>query len=446
VLIACSVVSPTPETTQPPKIPAALPSSTPLPLISSTPTFTPPAPSTTPIPMPSPTAPADPTPPATLLIPIAQGASIGSFEWSPDSHWLPIIDFQAQRLHFYDALKSATCDFPVPIHYSTPYAFLAWLSDGRVVVQATDQVLAGRPCETFAPASADEIRALDSTDPSFSPDGRYQVVFQRGAGNSQGMNATIELKELVSGKILSKTAFTDLPRGGGNLPGSWLDPTHFLIAATGDQGPLLISPGQPVIQVAPEFFHLPLRPGNGTYDAWMAIKTVTANPAQFHLMLSGTTGNAGQRVKNPLQLYHSESGQVETLPYLANQASFSDDGHWLLVNPNPDQSSKQNWIRPIDPAGSPFELLSDQIDVFAKRSPDGTKVIMGPPIAGENSVFWVVSSFQGAFLSAWQAPGYELSPDWSPDGRNLSVWGRRLNDPSQQAIFVVRLPNQQESK
>ena len=232
------------ETSNPPTLshtqipPSPTPSSTPLPLLTATT-----------IPMPSPTAlpplhprqggvvspsggPPEPTPAATRIAPFVQGSSIGAFEWSPDSRWLPLINFNMQTLQFYDALQSVLCDFPVPIRY-TPDRSLAWLSDGRVVVQAADQVLAGRPCETFTPASANEILTLDHTDPSFSPDGVYQVVFQRGAGNSQGVEATIELKEVASGKILSKTTFTDLPRGGANLPGSWLDPTHFLIHATG---------------------------------------------------------------------------------------------------------------------------------------------------------------------------------------------------------------------
>jgi hypothetical protein len=430
------------ETSNPPAQipPSPIPFFTPLPLLTVTPIL---MPSPTELPLESPTGgPPEPTSAAILMPPIVQGDSLGALAWSPDSRWLPLIHFNTETtLQFYDTRQSVLCDFPKPIH-ATHDRFLAWLTDGRVVVPTANQVLAGRPCETFTPAGANEILALDHVDPSFSPGGRYQVVFQRGAGNSQGVEATIELKEVASGLILSKTTFTDLPRGGANLPGSWLDSSHFLIGASGDQGPLLISPGQPVIQIAPKFFQLPLRPGDGTLDAWTVKLAVTANPAQFHLMLDGTMGNPPQSAGNPLQLYHSESGQVETLPYLASQASFSNDGHWLLVNPNPDRSSKQNWIRPIDPAGSPFEPLSDQIAVYAKWSPDGTKVIAGPPIAGENSVFWVVSSPQGAFLSAWQAPGYELSPDWSPDGRYLSVWGRRLNDPSQQAIFVVRLPNQ----
>ena len=410
--------------------PSPIPSFTPLPLSTATS-----------IALPSSTATATTTPAATLITPIVQGGSLGGLMWSPDSRWLPFEDFQAQRLHFSDVLNSATCDFPAPISDWTPYRNLAWLSDGRVVVQAAGQVLSGRPCETFAPASADEILALDHTDPSFSPGGRYQVVFQRGAGNSQGVEATIELKEVATGKSLSKTTFTDLPRGGANLPGSWLDPTHFLINATGDQGPLLLSPGQPVIQIAPEIFQLPLRPGNGTWDMWGAMPAVTANPSQFHLYLYGLTGNAPQSAKNPLKLYHSESGQVETLPYLASQATFSNDGHWLLVNQNPDRSSKQNWIRPIDPAGAPFEPLSEKIRISSKWSPDGTRVIVKAPISGENSSFSVYSFPKVDLLGAWQALGYELSPTWSPDGRTLSVWGRVQTDPSQQAIFMVRLPD-----
>lgn len=441
-LIACTVVSPTPESipTPTPTVSAPLPSSTPLPILTATPIFTP-LPLITATPTPHPTLTPAPTQAATIITPIVKGSSVGAFVWSPDSRWLPLVHFNPEKLQFYDALKSALCDFPAPIHYSTPYRFLAWLADGRVVVQAADKVLAGRPCETFAPASAAEILALDRSDPSFSPGGKYQVVFKEVVSSSFVRNATIELKEVATGKVLSKTTFTDLPRGGGPLPGLWLDANHFLIVATDDQGPLLISPDRPLIQIAAEIFHLPLRPGNEKFDLWEAMPAVTSPPSQFHLMLVGLTGNAPQQVKNPLQVYHSESGQFETLPYLASQATFSNDGHWLMVNQNPDRSSKQNWIRPIDPPGAPFEPLSEKIRNSSHWSPDGTKVIVEAPLAGENLVFSIYSSPQGVFLSAWQATGYELSPSWSPDGKTLSVWGRLHNDPGQQAIFVVRLPD-----
>ena len=45
-----------------------------------------------------------------------------------------------------------------------------------------------------------EILALDRSDLSFSPDGRYQVVLRRGAGVSYGVEATIELKEVATGE------------------------------------------------------------------------------------------------------------------------------------------------------------------------------------------------------------------------------------------------------
>jgi len=208
-----------------------VPSETPiLRTLSPTPIPTTPIPSFTPLPLstatsialPSSTATATTTPAATLITPIVQGGSLGGLMWSPDSRWLPFEDFQAQRLHFSDVLNSATCDFPAPISDWTPYRNLAWLSDGRAVVQAAGQVLSGRPCETFAPASADEILALDHTDPSFSPGGRYQVVFQRGAGNSQGVEATIELKEWLRGRVSARQPLRTCPEGAQTcqVPGS----------------------------------------------------------------------------------------------------------------------------------------------------------------------------------------------------------------------------------
>ena len=190
---------------------------------------------------------------ATPITPFVKGPSLGLDNWSPDSRWLPYVDFSdrnAQTLHFYDPARSTTCDFPFPIHDPNPDRFIAWLPDGRVVVQAADKVMAGTPCGTFRPATAPDILVLDHQDPSFSPDGRYQVIMKPYPGSSQGPNEVIDLKDAVSGKNLVETAFIDVPRGGGNLPGYWLDAAHFLIIFTGDQGPLLLTPGKPAIQIA----------------------------------------------------------------------------------------------------------------------------------------------------------------------------------------------------
>ena len=208
--------TPNPPTLSPTQIPPSpTPFSTPLPLLTATPI---PMPSATALPPAPPSGrcgiplggPPEPTPAATLLTPFVQGSSIGCLKWSPDSRWLPLINFNTQTLPFYRCLQSVLCDFPVPIRY-TPDRFLAWLSDGRVVVQAADLVLAGRPCETFTPASANEILTLDHTDPSFSPDGMYQVVFQGVAGNSYGMEATIELKVVASGRFLAQQPLRTCP-------------------------------------------------------------------------------------------------------------------------------------------------------------------------------------------------------------------------------------------
>jgi hypothetical protein len=294
--------------------------------------------------------------------------------------------------------------------------------------------MTGLPCGTFIPATAAELRMLDHQDPSFSPDGRYQVTVQPYQGSRQDVNAMIVLKDVASGKRLVETAFMDLPRGGGNLSGYWLDANHFLIPATGDQGPLLLTPGKPAIKIATDLFHLPLKPGNGNQDVWVARSAETANPSRFHIML---VGKASQTVENPLQIYHSETGQVETLPYLAAQGSFSNDGHWLLVR----QTTGPTLIRPIDPPGSPFQNFSEQADNTYRWSPDGSKIIALSNLADQQSVISLYTLPQRIFLTAWQSPMYELYPYWSPDGKYLAVTARLRKDPNQEAIFVIQMPS-----
>lgn len=194
----------------------------------------------------------------------------------------------------------------------------------------------------------------------------------------------------------------------------------------------MLVPGKPAINIARDIFHLPNKPASGELDAWLARMAVTQDPSEFHLMIIPMFVTPNLKPANPLQVYHSETGQVETLPYLVSQGAFSSDGHWLLVT---DHSKVL--IRPIDPPGSAFQPFSDQGDP-GTWSPDGSKYYLVSP---DQTTVSVYSWPGGALLGNWQAPDYELSgSSWTPDGKSLCVWGREHNDYHQEAIFIIHIP------
>ena len=376
---------------------------------------------------------AAPTLAATPIFTIVTGKSISPFFISPDSRWLPYIDFDNETLHFYDTTRNSICDFPSSIHYLGPDHFMAWLPDGRVVIQAANDVESGLPCSGFVTATPAEILTLDHQDPSFSPGARYQAV-EKLSPNTQGPpNQITSIIEVATGKIVMEANYVKMAQGGGTITGYWLDGSHFLIPFTVDQGPLLLAPGKPVIKVASDIFHLPLTPGSAGYDIWMARSDVESQTAEgFHLMLIPVFATNNMKASNPLQIYNSETGQVETLPYLVTQGAFSNDGHWLMVSTVTPQG-EEILIRPIDPPGSAFQPLSVQELTFT-WSPDGSKYYQ----VSQDQATITVYSFSGStLLGSWQAPDYELSPSWSPDGKFLVVWSRKHSDYNQQAIFVI---------
>ena len=378
-----------------------------------------------------------PTLAAVPIAPNVTGPSVSPLQWSPDSRWLPYLDFTAGTLHFMHASSASTCAFPTPIHYTGPDHLLTWLPDGRVVVQAANGVEAGFPCSDFSPATPPEILALDRTDPSYSPDGRYQVVEQDN-GNSQGSNFTVSIQDTTSGKSLAAAAFVRLAQGGGTITGSWLDGSHFLIPSTGDQGPLLLAPGSPVTKIASDIFNLPLKPGSGNGDIWIAVsdagRPVTA---PFHLMLMPAFASSQSSPSNPLQIYHSETGQLETLPYLVSQGAFSNDGHWLLVSTATPQGEKI-LIRPLDPPGSAFLPFSAQ-PLALTWSPDGSRYYQ---VSQDQTTLTAYAFPSGTLLGSWQALDYELSPSWLPDGKYLVVWACKHSDYNQEAIFMIPVNHQ----
>jgi hypothetical protein len=247
----------------------------------------------------------------------------------------------------------------------------------------------------------------------------------------------VTLKAVSSGKVELQTTIPAL--AGKSSPGFWLTADRYLIDEQCDKGPLLLAPGKPLVHIATDLFHLPIKPGNGDYDCWMARAAMAQNESKFHLMVIPTFGSSNAEASNPLQIYHSETGQVETLPYLVSQGAFSNDGHWLLVTETNNSGQHKVMIRSLDPPGGAFQPFSDKELPPTWWSPDGSKYYQ---VSQDLTTISVYTSPDSAFLGEWQALDYELTPSWSPDGKYLAVWGRKHTDFNQESIFVISVPAQ----
>ena len=186
---------------------------------------------------------------------------------------------------------------------------------------------------------------------------------------------------------------------------------------------------------------MPVKPASGDYDCWLARSAVdNQDGSRFHLMLIPIFGSSNLQASNPLQIYHSESGQVETLPYLAPQDAFSNDGHWLLVSERNGSGQPENMFRSIDPPGGAFQAFSEGELPLTWWSPNGSRYFQ----VSQDLTTVTVYSFPGRTrVGSWQAQDYELSPEWPPDGKYLAVWARKHTDFNQESIFVIAIPARQ---
>jgi hypothetical protein len=220
------------------------------------------------------------------------------------------------------------------------------------------------------------------------------------------------------------------------LGGEWLFEDQFLIYETLDEGPLLIRVGETSVRVAPALFGQPDLSncdGNVCETSWGV--RAQAKDGHYHLLMFPV----GVEPETPsLWLYHSETGEVEALPFRYFR-QFSPDGQWLILDEAPTLEGYQStalWARPIDPAGgearflfgnvpfhSPYPLWSDGWDKVVVNEPEGRLAAYTFPASEK--------------LGGWQSDGYELMPlAWSPDEGWLAVRGYIPGEPGE-VLFVV---------
>ncbi len=228
----------------------------------------------------------------------------------------------------------------------------------------------------------------------------------------------------------------------GNFAGPiWLGENQFLIQETLDQGPLLATVGQGVVQVAPELFGLSAAPmPTGAPDSSVSYLVATGAAVEgtdtYHIILSRHEPNT-----IPPRLYHSETGEVEELRF-EQMPEFSPDGRWLALSQAPTTKADQYlklWLQPVDPPGSEARIVlrTDAVSSDVKWAADWTKVAVG--MVNGISVF---SFPDGAHVRAWRTEPYSAFPQaWSPNNEFLATIGLVFGSGDhEEALFVVQVP------
>lgn len=442
LLTACNTVSSSPVSSQISSPEAPLPSITPV--ATSTPTQT--------------GLPASPTlPPTSTPVPrdpVLLGEHFTLLDWSPDSSSLAFM-LQTQKdlatlpaatevpgspagtFHIYNALTSEGCDYPADNERLLDFnSWHAWLLDGKLAVQTNSGTLIAldKPCNGKVVALTAKEKELVNPVQSIPPgaiDSPGSVYRETTKEEPPGYTTTIS-RSTDGEDIISIPWTFDLGSPGDVLTPTWVTDEHLLIPES-DKGPLWISldsSESPQVQpLAQALFNLP---GDAKQSAAGASQ---AGSIDFHIALkvpgSGTT-------PSQIELYHSENGTVENLPY--SQASFSAKGQLLELL----SSTNDLWVRNVDPPGSKAQKIMDANDQQPPGWTSDRKMIaVARKPTLESPVAIIVRSIpDGVVRYIWQMSGqygfYNYDQFlWSPDKRFLAVVGTDANNQFSQALFVL---------
>ena len=423
------------------------PSPTFSPPLSSTPTTTP---SQTPTQTLSPTNTSlPPTPvPAASLEPIAKGADIRIDSWALDGLWLGLWlwtpDDQAAgiappgKLIFLNPHTDEICEY-ADFVFSEYYPQVFWQPDGRAAVYHTDSYWIGFPCQDFVPIQAEEIEIPPLPDETLSPEGTYRAETDIQDSLDGWVKHTTTISNNTTGQEENRVDWEmDQRLGRGGLGGKWVTDDLFLTYETRDQGPLLIQVGGEIVQVAPDLFGVPATEILQDSDDWFnlrAFATSVDDDDLYHILLYG--GSGSDALFPPVRLFHSDTGEVETLPYTHLwHPGFTPDGRWVLLDSHPDiggYESNALMIRPVDPPGSQMRLFAEGTS-WSAWSPTQSEIAFG--WTGNFTVFRFPN---GESVNTWTTGKYSnYQLIWSPTGDFLATSG---NIPGEYdaAIFVVEV-------
>jgi len=442
LLTACSAVSSTPVPSQTASLEAPLPSITPAATLTPAQTE----------------LPSSPTLPPTLTPvprdPILLGEHFTLLDWAPDSGSLAFLLQTQQDLagpsletavpgtpsgtfHIYNVLNAEGCAYPANNERKLDFnSWHAWLPNGELAVRTESGTLVAldKPCDgQLVALTAKEKELVDpvQSTPPGAIDSPGSVYRETTKEETPGYTTTIS--RLSDGEEIISIPWTFDPGSPGQvLTPTWVTDAHLLIPQS-DRGPLWISPNSSdtsqVQSLAEAFFGLP---GDALQSA---VGTALAGSAIFHIALqipgSGTT-------PPQIELYHSEDGSVENLPYSA--ASFAANGQLLELL----SSTNDLWVRNVDPPGSEAQKIMDAND---QQPPGWTSDRMMIAIARKPTRESPVAIFartipDGIVRYTWQMSGqygfYNFDQLlWSPDKHFLAVVGTDANNEFSQALFVL---------
>jgi hypothetical protein len=420
--------------------PTILPTNTAVP---PTATHTPtPLPTATGTPLPSPTATATPVIPHLYV----SGAHISVGDWSPDSQWLPYwlstdddlagLDAYTNpgaTLHLLHSGSKESCKLPQFRTTAGSYMTLSWEADNSLTVYdwEADEQWHGQPCrpDSFVRlADRSTPPAAPDVDVGLSPDGRFRITLELLEEEEDHWRTMLTvLKEVDGPEITAVTWRTQATFAENNPGGEWLSATHFFIRLA-EAGPLLLDANQPgaVIDIRSEIFGLEQ---SASERGVMAVPGHT--PDSYYLRLSS------DRWRNaPTQLYHADSGLIETLPYRRSASpAVSPDGQWMIMY---EEGGNNFWMRRLADVEGEWRLLGEGVSNNLRWNTDVTEVAL--------SQFWQVTwqTFpEGDLIGQWSTePFTSMASGWSPDGRFLLVMGLPEIGWYRQALFLFERPGE----
>lgn len=346
-------------------------------------------------------------------------------------------------LHFYDLQTQVTCDYPIPGYYGySPDPVFAWTEDSQILVRGNDEITRKSTLcqEDFAVVSTTESERLLNLE-AFSPAGTYRAQIERqDDALTGGANFTLTITEVTTEQVMNIVSWhDDAIRYPGvlGIQGKWITDQLFLVAKSENPGPLLIPVGEEVIFIAQDLFGLSAPCLGISCETPVEVEMVMDETTNsFHILLFGSY--FGQENLPNVQLYHSESGLVEEIPFpFPGWPRFSPDGQWVFLREHAEALtfSARRLDKPTDePFQFPqYEQMSWGLNTW---SPSGTKFI-----SGENPTLWTFPA--GEKLDTWHLEPYQANQfAWSRTERYIAIVGviNSTTATPLSALFIIPIP------